>query len=269
MEPRDIDSKVDPALRAPLQLPSSTGGRDDGDRADETITETIRPLLYRMYIAAQILKLGTEARYSALVLLHRYVHAIYRRNGKLRRPTQWVAAACLFLATKSEEEPRRLRDMINLAHMVLGDNEDEKFNDDSVLISLDKEPPPLDEGYWDSKKKIVETEQTVLRWLGFDAFVSHPHRAVALLLQHIPPTKQASIAAIAGRRLNDSLFHGPALRHGVLAMASGAIELAQREVGETMPQMGTGWWKRYGVTDEKIRKAMQDITEATDRLRRL
>jgi hypothetical protein len=266
MEPQENHWK-DPALGALLQLPSPTNS-DDEAPTDDPITEKIRPLLYRMYVAAHILKLGTEARYSALVLLHRYVHAVHRLHGKLQRPTRWVAAACIFLATKSEEEPRRLRDMINLAHMVLADNEDKKY--DSTIINMDKEPPSLDEGYWDTKKKIIETEQAVLRWLGFDAFVPHPHRAVALMLQHLPPGKQELLAPIVDRRLNDGLFHGPALRHGMLELATAAIELAQQELGESMlPHMDQGWWKRYGVSDEDIRKATKHLQEATDLLKRI
>jgi hypothetical protein len=255
----------DPALGALLCLPSPTGDEGGHTGAVDPITEKIRPLLYRIYVATHILKLETETRYSALVLLHRYAHAVHRRHGKLQQPTRWVGAACIFLATKSEEEPRRLRDMINLAHMVLADNNSETF--DSTIINMDKEPPPLDEGYWDTKKKIVETEQTVLRWLGFDAFVPHPHRAVALMLQHLPPDKQELLAPIVDRRLNDGLFHGPALRHRVLELAVGAIELAQQELGETMPHMELGWWKRYRVSDGEIKKAMTNLQEATGLLK--
>ena len=261
----------DPAVGPPLpvQFSASTNNDDDAASLDDPITATIRPLLYRMYVAAHILQLTPEARYSALVLLHRYSHAVHRRTGTLKqRPTRWVAAACIFLATKSEEEPRRLRDMINLAYMLLALNEDEKSEDSSAIIIMENEPP-LDERYWDSKKTLVETEQTVLRWLGFDVFVPHPHRAVALLLQHLPTEKQALLEPIASRRLNDGLFHGPALRHGALELAAGAIELAQQEVQEILPHMGQGWWTRYGVSDEVIRKVVQNLQDATDLLKRL
>ena len=45
-------------------------------------------------------------------------------------------------------------------------------------------PPSLnEEAYWDSKRKAIETESIVLRWLGFDCSVSHPHRAVYWILE--------------------------------------------------------------------------------------
>ncbi len=259
----------EPALGAPLQSPpviNVEGGHDLNDQ----IANMIHPLLYRTYIAAHILRLGTEARYSALIFLHRYVDAMNRNSSTLKRPTKWVAAACLFLASKAEEEPRRLRDMINLAHIVLdecdsGNNSKGKTG----IIHLQQDPPPLNEGYWEAKKKIVETEQKVLRWLGFDAFVPHPHRAVALLIQHLSLIDQELMAPIVARRLNDSLFHAPALRHSVLELASAAIELAQLELGGKVTRMKQGWWHQYGVSDARLQETMIQLQDATNVLERL
>ena len=260
-------SSLDPALGAPLPAGVARYGNladEIGD--DDPLTVAIRPLLYRMYVSAQILRLGTEARYSALVFLHRYVCAIHRRTGTQERPSQWVAAACLFLATKSEEEPRRLRDMVNLSQMILDPKVDQLC--DATVINLDIAPPLLDEAYWETKKKLVESEQAVLRWLGFDTLVPHPHRAVALLLRHLPWQQQHHLAEIAARRLNDGLFYGPALQHDVLELACAAIELGLPEVEEGEKVLVQGWWKKYGVTDEKLQLSMRDLRTATNVLER-
>jgi hypothetical protein len=246
----------DVAFRAPLPTPPIDG---------HDPTSHIRPLLYRMYVACHVLRLGTEARFSALVFLHRFAAAI-----PMDQPPpewKWVAAACLFLACKSEEEPRRLRDVINLAHMLLSDNNTEPEASSDVLyeLSIRSDPPPLNEAYWDIKKKIVETEQVVLRWLSFDVSVSHPHRAVILLLEK--ESSRDILHPIAFRRLNDALFHGPALRHLVLELACAAIALAVEEVKESGIFLSEEWWSPY-VTEEALQSAKKELEEATDYLKR-
>lgn len=234
---------MDPALGSPLDLATANVYSDVVDRS-------LRPWLYRLYVAAHILRLSTETRYAALVYLHRYAHTQQPMN-------RWVAAACLLLATKSQEEPRRLRDFINLAEMILGA---EDVNE-SLLISMEKDPPPLDDAYWERKKKLVETEQTVLRWLGFDVFVPHPHRVVVLLTKHLPLQQRKSLALVAGRILNDGLFHGKALRHTCVVLGAAAVDLASREVSleDSFPE---GWWTPYNISKKEVETTIHDLTQA-------
>ena len=167
----------------------------------------------RMYIACHILQVKTETRFTAIVLLHRYAQSKNKNNqGGNNNKNEvgdnnnneydnddndndndewpWIGAVCLFLACKTEEEPRRLRDVINMARMVLSssmskkDIDNEHNNSKNVLCMNLTTPPSLnEEAYWDSKRKAIETESIVLRWLGFDCSVSHPHRAVYWILE--------------------------------------------------------------------------------------
>ena len=170
--------------------------------------ETESVLFFRMYVACHVLRLATETRFTALVLLHRYMQAKQKAafaanaNADTKEDEEdmpWVGAVCLFLACKAEDEPRRLRDIINMAQMVLSsslsntttattvtnDHRVEVANDSSSIVMDMTRTPPLDGAYWDSKKKAIETEQMVLRWLGFDCSVSHPHRAVFWILDKL------------------------------------------------------------------------------------
>eukprot|EP00751_Fragilariopsis_kerguelensis_P027102 CAMPEP_0170868624 /NCGR_PEP_ID=MMETSP0734-20130129/23716_1 /TAXON_ID=186038 /ORGANISM="Fragilariopsis kerguelensis, Strain L26-C5" /LENGTH=421 /DNA_ID=CAMNT_0011246523 /DNA_START=18 /DNA_END=1283 /DNA_ORIENTATION=- len=151
--------------------------------------------IFRMYFACHILRVTTETRFTAVVLLHRFIQAKNKarfqpdyddgeeennNNNEDGGDLSWIGAVCLFLACKTEEEPRRLRDVINMARMVLSENSD----DDMLTLNLSQPPSLNEEAYWDSKKKAIETEQMVLRWLGFDCSVSHPHRAVYWILEN-------------------------------------------------------------------------------------
>ena len=61
-------------------------------------------------------------------------------------------AACLFLATKMCEEPRRVRDVLNATH-----------------LALTHKPLSSSHEYWARKEQLALSEQRLLRALGFDA----------------------------------------------------------------------------------------------------
>jgi hypothetical protein len=191
--------------------------------------QTLRPLLSSLFVACNILQVSAETRFTGGVLLHRYYAAcpFDQRTDHVR----WVVAACLFLACKTEEEPRRLRDVINCANMIQweakdvepsnnggkevnrkrprisdrasGDDENDPIQATSTsnaagstraIIQWDPQPPSLDETYWEGKETIVRTEQNVLRWLAFDTTVSHLHRAVLVILQQQQLFTQLSLS---------------------------------------------------------------------------
>ncbi|KAL7464974.1 hypothetical protein ACHAXS_005306 [Conticribra weissflogii] len=124
-----------------------------------------RGLLCRIYIASNVMELGSESRFTSLILFHRYVrhfhvlviasrassasaspssslrdgenvsassshvstlqetqHNNEERTESERKKIHYhlgkVAAACLFLGCKMEEEPRRIRDVINVSHVL-------------------------------------------------------------------------------------------------------------------------------------------------------
>ena len=160
-----------------------------------------KQLLVRMFISSQMMELGSESRFTGLIVFHRYVRHFYKLVNEQKQTTDdsaeemkhiiqhlgQVAAACLFLGCKMSEEPRRIRDVINLSS-VLGFSEVSDFigndNDNHELIRVmeSAEPPPLDNKYWSTKEDTVSTEQQVLRMLQFDALVCHPHRCVLIVM---------------------------------------------------------------------------------------
>jgi hypothetical protein len=169
--------------------------------------------LCRMYVASEAMELGSESRFTGQVLFHRYVRQFYRSMQQKQHPQQQnrdvvkqlsfhlgtVAAACLFLGCKMEEEPRRIRDVINLSHILkfsLGDTDENGTNTKVVDLAQNNNivaepvtiielpsPPPLDETYWIAKEQMVSTEQHVLRMLQFDTSVCHPHRCVLIVME--------------------------------------------------------------------------------------
>lgn len=229
-------------------------------------TSEILPILSRLYIACEILQVKPETRFSVLIFLHRYTVSIGKRRSEYKsiQDWKWIAVACLFLGTKAEEESRRMRDVINLGEMLFSSNNNNKDKGNEVTIS--ESPPDLNEAYWEAKTKLVETEQIVLRWLGFDLSVSHPHRAVVLLLESHPLREK--LMPVAFRRLNDALFYGPALKHNVLTLACAAIDLAQEEINtHTDESLSKGWNEQYNLKEAELSRVKSILNNATDYLK--
>lgn len=195
----------------------------------------VRPMVSALCIGAHVLQVSVETRFTTAVLLHRYYYYNYDNDIKNNTNTstrlddvndkeemKYVVAACLWLAGKREEEPRRVRDLVNFVCMIdwnttpqppqtQRSNTNENENNTSKEEDATKQdvmvwrshPPPLmsntnndntnDSQYYfnnfsfdRAKDRLIQTEQCdVLPRLSYDVAVSHPHRVVVVLLQSL------------------------------------------------------------------------------------
>mmetsp|Transcript_6141 Transcript_6141/g.13508 ORF Transcript_6141/g.13508 Transcript_6141/m.13508 type:complete len:359 (+) Transcript_6141:169-1245(+) len=351
MEETNADVLIRPPLPPDHPFPA------DYSALPFTTRRTLRSILCRMYVATEIMELGTESRFTSLVVFQRYYFASLHsteanassssgtgtstRNSsnsnnnsntekddtqRVRRRREHlgtVAAACLFLGCKAEEEHRRIRDVINVAHMLdfsaeYGDDDDSNeagkiastnisVNDSAELTGTESggasqtgtsdttqsqstsaqtsriciheasRPPELDDTYWETKEQIVSTEQEILRILRFDVSVSHPHRAVLLILDGlgIGEYDMQRLVKKAWELLNNALFYPPALRHPLLPLACGAIGLGETLInemdgngnksacdGHERIKMPTTWWTDLRVTEHEIEAATLSLQYA-------
>ena len=228
----------------------------------------IQPLLCKLWIGCHVLELGEETSFTALVLMHRYYYFYCEQQQRQQRDKdgnvipvkeashdwKWIGAACLVLGMKAEEELRRLRDVINVAHML-----DFGMDKTSTGLTFDvsSDPPELNEGYWKAKELIVATEQQVLRVLQFDVLVGHPHRLVVVIARDwgLPD----AVVQQAWRQLNDALLYAPALTMGALPMACAAVELVIKRGPDSYYDSGAG----------SVKRAMLNLKAATQHLQRM
>ena len=236
-----------------------------------SIKDIIRPILLKMHISSHSMELASESRFTGLVLFHRYVrhfnqillqeqqqNDVYQITNHLGK----VAAACLFLGCKMEEEPRRIRDVINSSHVLnfcsspvdndatkttTSDIKNEELqNIPTIIESL--HPPPLDEQYWKDKEEMVSIEQHVLRMIRYNTSVCHPYRCILIIMETLgfgvekkdttssssdtkwllTPQQSDNLILRSFRILNELALDpsGSSLRYPVLVLSCAAIVLA-------------------------------------------
>jgi hypothetical protein len=156
------------------------------------------------------------------------------------------------------------------------------YSDTRPVVTWDPDPPNLDDSYWKAKERIVDTEQHVLRWLAFDCSVSHPHRAVVLLVDRLLGDGQAAdwsparwsqlrreIVCCAWQRVNDCVFSASALQHAVMPLAGAAVRLTVQQLildadnvqlNEVAPE---DWCIFVGVRKDALERAMNDLEKAS------
>ena len=191
--------------------------------------------------AAATLELAPTTVGTALGYRHR------RGESDAARELESVLPACVFLAAKVEEEPRRMRDVLNAFHAARHDGE---------LLRDSRE-------YWRLKEALVLEEQQLLRALGFDTLVETPHRLLFSYLHALRATAavcELSAAlcndadALVGRGAQAVLIEASAIDSlrapNVLAAAS--IALAAQLLEAALPD---AWTRAVDVDDAALERA--------------
>jgi len=154
-----------------------------------------------------------------------------------------IAATCLYLGGKTEDNHLKLRDVINVVHSVLHKTLD---------------PLPLGDQYWNMRDAIVQAELLVLRMCQFGVKFSHPHKYLLHYLKSLKDWMSADvwtkypIARTSWSMLHD-LYHDPmVLTADPSLTAIACIQLALETYGIQVPFVGSDTW--YNVIDSKVSK---------------
>ncbi|KIJ44364.1 hypothetical protein M422DRAFT_228474 [Sphaerobolus stellatus SS14] len=129
---------------------------------DYELKERVKGVEFIFRVAAQ-LKLGIPVFSAA----SQYFHRFYMRYSVAEYTRQDVAAASLFLACKTEEHSRKLKDVAYICFS-------------KATGETDENSPEIPR--W--QKTILATEEVLLEALCFDFIVDHPHAELASLLLH-------------------------------------------------------------------------------------
>ncbi|GAA32942.1 cyclin-L2 [Clonorchis sinensis] len=185
-----------------------------------------------------LLRLPQVALATAQVLYQRFFYS----KSFVRHFYEHYAMACIFLAAKLEECPRRIRDVINVFHHIR-------------QIREQRIPTPvmLDQSYSNLKNQVIKAERRLLKELGFCVHAKHPHKLIICYLQALEQEKNAKFVQCAWNYMNDSLRTDLFVRYLPEAIACACIYLASCKLGIPLPRH-PAWWEMFAVDEESVRE---------------
>ncbi|NWH88890.1 CCNL1 protein, partial [Aegithalos caudatus] len=172
------------------------------------------------------------------VLFHRFFYS----KSFVKHSFEIVAMACINLASKIEEAPRRIRDVINVFHHLR-------------QLRAKRTPSPLilDQNYINTKNQVIKAERRVLKELGFCVHVKHPHKIIVMYLQVLECERNQTLVQTAWNYMNDSLRTNVFVRFQPETIACACIYLAARALQIPLPTR-PHWFLLFGTTEEEIQE---------------
>ncbi|XP_054984405.1 cyclin-L1 [Sorex araneus] len=240
----EVSLTIDHSLIPEERLSPTPSMQDGLDLPRET---DLRILGCELVQAAGILlRLPQVAMATGQVLFHRFFYS----KSFVKHSFEIVAMACINLASKIEEAPRRVRDVINVFHHLR-------------QLRAKRTPSPLilDQNYINTKNQVIKAERRVLKELGFCVHVKHPHKIIVMYLQVLECERNQTLVQTAWNYMNDSLRTSVFVRFQPETIACACIYLAARALQIPLPTR-PHWFLLFGTTEEEV----QEICVETLRL---
>lgn len=189
------------------------------------------------------------------VLLQRFYCKRSFRDYNVRR----LAAACTYLSSKLEEDPRRLRDVI----LVFDRTFKRQEAPGAPLVVLE----PGSKEYHNAKEVIIRYERELLRAFGFILHSEHPH-AFVITYSHMLCEGEAAklLTQQAWSTLNDSLRTPLCVRFKAEVVACGAIFYSARKLKIPLPESGPDpWWVVFDCRTKQLVEVVSVLHELYSR----
>ncbi|XP_064461332.1 cyclin-L1-like [Ornithodoros turicata] len=231
------------------KLSSTPSGLDGLDSETETNLRILGCELIQT--SGILLRLPQVAMATGQVLFQRF----YFSKSFVRHSMEIVAMACVTLASKIEEAPRRIRDVINVFHHIK-----------QVRGRKTIQPLILDQNYINLKNQVIKAERRVLKELGFCVHVKHPHKIIVTLLQVLECEKNTNLMQTSWNYMNDSLRTDIFVRHSPETIACTCIYLSARLLKIPLPS-SPAWFSVFGVSEEDILDSCKHILSIYTRKR--
>uniref|UniRef100_A0A1I8BNX0 CYCLIN domain-containing protein n=1 Tax=Meloidogyne hapla TaxID=6305 RepID=A0A1I8BNX0_MELHA len=245
---------------------------------------------------AILLKLSQTAAATAQILFQRFYYqkSFVRHNFEVfnintKTPLylfpQHMVCACLLLASKIEEQPRKPREVINVYHRLKQLHQHRRKisgSGDCSSVSLQQLRPKkfdhLELGgskYMDMKNNVIKSERRLLNVLGFVVHVHHPHKLIYIYLhilgllrkesdpnatkEQINRSKELLQKAWYLSYMNDGLRTDMFLRYTPETIACACIQLAAKTVEHPviLPKSPFPWFELFDASDRDIRLISQ------------
>ncbi|XP_048585659.1 cyclin-K-like [Nematostella vectensis] len=192
-------------------------------------------------------------RYDTMATGAVYFHRFYMIQSFKNFPRWVTGAACLFLAGKVEETPKKCRDIIKTANSLLT-------------------PPQFEAFGPDPKEEVMIYERILLQTIKFDLQVEHPYPCLLKLGKGLKGdrAKLNKLVQMAWTFINDSLSTTLCLKHRSEVIAVAMLALAAK-LNNYDIQAATGskeklWWIHFAktVSEPMVNDIMDMMLELYD-----
>ncbi|KAJ7379576.1 Cyclin-L1 [Desmophyllum pertusum] len=188
-------------------------------------------------MAGILLKLDQVAMATAQVLFQRF----YYSKSLVKHDGEIYSMACIFLAAKIEECPRRIRDVINVFHHI------KQRRNARTIQPMEY----MGNSYFNLKNQVIKAERRILKELGFCVHVKHPHKIIIMYLQILDCETNTLLAQQAWNFMNDSFRTNIFVRYSPETIACACIFLSSRQLGISLPTRPP-WWELFGAKLEDL-----------------
>ena len=198
-----------------------------------------------------MLKLPQITLATAAVFLHRFYmrYSMHDLPGKPGHHYYSMAATSLFLATKVEENCRKMKDLV-IACVRVAQKDPYKTVDEQ-----DKE-------YWKWRDNILLNEDLLLEAICFDLRLEPPYKKLYDLLLMFGEGSNKKLRNAAWAFISDSCLTTLCLLFSSKTIATSALYAAARHSGVAFPDKeGRPWWEAVGTSLEEIGRACNYMAE--------
>lgn len=182
-----------------------------------------------------LLRLPQAVMATGQVLFHRF----YCKKSFARFGVKRVAASCIWLASKLEESPRKMKHIILVFHRMECRRENlavEHFN----LFS---------KRYSELKGDLIRNERHLLKEMAFVCHVEHPHKFISNYLAALEAPHE--LKQEAWNLANDSLRTTLCVRFKSKAVACGVVYAAAHRFQVPLPE-NPPWWLAFDTDKSEI-----------------
>jgi protein BUR2 len=203
-----------------------------------------------------MLKLPQLTLATASVFLHRFFmrYSMVDLPGRPGLHYYAIAATSLFLATKVEENCRKMRELVIACCRVA------QKNLNLVIDEQSKE-------YWRWRDTILHNEDVLLEALCFDLSLEPPYNTLFEFLMYFGEADNKKLRNAAWAFVNDSNLTMLCLLSTSRTIAAAALFAAARHCGMAFPDDAAErpWWEVMGVDLSDVRKACNYMAEVYEK----
>ncbi|KIY43645.1 cyclin-like protein [Fistulina hepatica ATCC 64428] len=228
---------------ASLSQISATPSREDGIPAD--LEEDLRAYGCKLvHQAGILLKQKQVAVATAQILFQRFWYVSSMKQFSVGD----VGMGALYLASKLEECPLRMRDLVNVYDLL------RQREAHTGVASFSYTPMAyFGSTFYDLKDTLVVAEMQILKRLGFNVHVVLPYGTLVNYLRVLGLTSNDEACSRAWGYLNDALQTPVYALYSVPTIVSAAILLMTRHLGISLPSSPPNcWWELFDASWEDI-----------------